>query len=73
MVALLSIVVVFVGDVLVAAERVRIGKILVELDGPTEEFERRFVLFLKTVAVSDHTPGFWSEKRFLESLVAEEN
>lgn len=62
MVALLSIFIIFVGDVFVATERVRISKVLIKLNRPTEEFERRFVLFLKTVAVADHAPGLRSEK-----------
>jgi hypothetical protein len=57
----------------VAAQSVGVREILVQLDGSPKEFEGRFVLFLQTVAVADHAPGFRGEKRLLERLVTEEN
>lgn len=64
LVALLSLVKVFVGNVLMATEGVSIGEVVVELDGPVEESKSGFVFFLQAVAVSDHTPSLRGKQGF---------
>lgn len=56
-----------------AAERVCIGEVVVQLNGPSEELESRFVLLLQTIAVADDAPGFRGKQRFLKSLVRKVN
>ena len=70
LIALLSILKVFVGDELVPAEGVRICEVLIQLNGSSEEFESRLMFFLQTVAVTDDTPGFRRKQGFLECKVA---
>ena len=50
---------VFIVDVLVAAQGVRIREIFVYLNGFTEILKRRLVFFLKCVAISQNAPSFW--------------
>lgn len=61
-VAFFAVFIVLIGDELVAAERVGVGKILVELDGSAKEFERCLVLLQKTVTISDYAPGLWGKQ-----------
>ena len=72
LITFLAVVVVLIGNELVAAQSVSICKILIELDGPSKEFQSSFVLFLQAVTVADHTPGLWSKQRLLEGLIAQE-
>lgn len=61
-VAFFAVFIVFIGNELVAAERVGVGKILVELDCSAKEFERCLMFFQKTVAISDYAPGLWGKQ-----------
>ena len=73
LIALFTVLVVLVGNELVAAEGVRVGEVLVELDRASEELQCRLVLFQQAVAVANDAPSFRSEERFLYSLVTEED
>lgn len=73
LIALFTVLVVLVGNELVAAEGVRVGEVLVELDRASEELQCRLVLFQQAVAVANDAPSFRCEERFLYSLVTKEN
>ena len=73
LITFLAIVVVLIGNKLVAAQGVSICKILIELNGPSEEFQSSLVLLLQTVTVADHAPCLGSEERLLEGLIAQED
>ena len=73
LIALFTVLVVLVGNELVAAEGVRVGEVLVELDCASKELERRLVLFQQAVAVANDAPSFRGEERFLYSLVTQED
>ena len=73
LVTFLAVVIVLIGDKLVSAQGVSISKILIELNGPSEEFQSSFVLFLQTVTVADYTPGLRSKERLLKGLIAQED
>lgn len=63
---------IFVVDVFVAAERVGIRILRVELNGPGEELQRLFVLLLQGEAVSNCDPGFRRIDGLFEGLMGQE-
>ena len=71
LVALLAVVVVLIGDELVAAQGVSVGETLVDLNRSCEKLECSFVLFEQAVAIPDDTPRFRREERYLDCLVAQ--
>lgn len=73
LITFLAVVIVLIGNKFVSAQGVSIRKILIELNGPSEEFQSSFVLFLQAVTVADDTPCLWSKERFLEGLIAQED
>lgn len=70
LITLLAVFVVLICHKLMTAESVRIGEALIQLDGPAEEFKRRFMLFEQTVAITDDAPSFGGEERLLNYLIA---
>ena len=72
LVALLSAVIVFICNELVAAKRMGVSEVVVQLDGSSKELECCLVLLLKTVAVAHDAPRLRGEQRFLKSLVRKE-
>jgi len=73
LVALLTILIIFISDEFVAAESMRVGEVSIELDGASEEFKGRLMLLQQAIAVADHAPGFGCEERLLNGLIAQEN
>jgi hypothetical protein len=54
-----------------AAESVGVSKVLIELDSSTEKLKCGFMFFLQAVAVADHAPCLWGEKRLFKCKVAQ--
>ena len=71
LVALLSVLKVFVCNELVAAKSVCVGEVLIQLDCSSKEFEGCLMLFLQTVAVSYDAPCLRSKQGLLECKVAQ--
>jgi hypothetical protein len=56
LIALLSLVKVFIRYKLMPTKGMGVGKVIVKLNGPIEELEGSLMFLLQTVAVTDHAP-----------------
>lgn len=70
-VASFCVLVVFISYVFMSAKSVRVGEVLVELDGSVEELKRSLVLFLQAVAVADYAPGLGRKQGLFKCKVAQ--